>query len=130
MQRQQIELLHGSLIYRDERLTGFDAAACIEVIEHLDPPRLKAFERAVFEFARPGSVVITTPNAEYNVMWETRPAGQFCHRDHGFEWTRDQFRSWADSVAGERGYSVRYLPVGPEDDAVGSPTQMGVFERA
>ncbi len=129
MQRKRVELLHGSLIYRDERLTGFDAAACVEVIEHLDPPRLRAFERAVFEFARPGAVIITTPNAEYNVMWETLPAGQFRHRDHRFEWTREQFRSWADSVAGEHGYSVRYLPVGPVDDAVGSPTQMGVFER-
>jgi len=128
-QRQRIELMHGSLIYRDERLAGFDAAACVEVIEHLDPPRLKAFERAVFEFARPGTVVITTPNAEYNVMWETLPAGQFRHRDHRFEWTRDQFRSWADSVAGEHGYSARFLPVGPVDDTVGSPTQMGVFSR-
>ncbi|MEM1071940.1 MAG: 3' terminal RNA ribose 2'-O-methyltransferase Hen1 [Planctomycetota bacterium] len=127
MQRQRIELLHGSLIYRDERLVGFDAAACVEVIEHLDPPRLKAFERAVFEFARPRCVVITTPNAEYNVMWETLPAGQFRHRDHRFEWTRDEFRSWAERVASEHGYSVRSLPVGLVDEAVGSPTQMGIF---
>lgn len=129
MQRQRLELLHGSLIYRDERLTGFDAAACVEVIEHLDPPRLKAFERAVFEFARPHTVVVTTPNAEYNVMWETLPAGQFRHRDHRFEWTRDEFRSWSESVAGGHGYSVRFLPIGPVDDGVGSPTQMGVFSR-
>jgi len=127
MQRQRIELLHGSLIYRDERLVGFDAAACVEVIEHLNPPRLKAFERAVFEFARPGMVVITTPNAEYNVMWETLPAGEFRHRDHRFEWTRGEFRSWAEAVADEHGYSVRFLPVGSVDEAVGSPTQMGVF---
>jgi len=99
MQRQRIELMHGSLIYRDERLVGFDAAACVEVIEHLDPPRLTAFERAVFEFARPGTVVVTTPNAEYNVMWETLPAGKFRHRDHRFEWTRNEFRSWAERVA-------------------------------
>jgi len=130
MQRQRIELLHGSLIYRDERLTGFDAAACVEVIEHLDPPRLKAFERAVFEFARPNTVVITTPNAEYNVMWETLPAGQFRHRDHRFEWTREQFQSWAESVAGDQGYSARFLPVGPVVDSVGAPTQLGIFERA
>jgi len=126
-QRRRIELLHGSLIYRDERLVGFDAAACVEVIEHLDPPRLRAFERAVFEFARPGTVIITTPNAEYNVMWESLPAGQFRHHDHRFEWTRQEFRAWAERVASERGYSVRFLPVGPVDDAVGSPTQMGVF---
>lgn len=130
MQRKRITLIHGSLMYRDARLAGFDAAACVEVIEHLDPPRLRAFERAVFEFARPGTVVITTPNAEYNGMWESLPAGRFRHRDHRFEWTRAEFRAWAERVAGEHGYRVRYLPVGPEDAAVGSPTQMGVFERA
>lgn len=129
MQRKRITLIHGSLMYRDARLAGFDAVACVEVIEHLDPPRLRAFERAVFEFARPGTVVITTPNAEYNRMWESLPAGKFRHRDHRFEWTRAEFRAWADRVAGEHGYGVRYLPVGPEDAAVGSPTQMGVFER-
>ncbi|MBX3374292.1 MAG: 3' terminal RNA ribose 2'-O-methyltransferase Hen1 [Phycisphaeraceae bacterium] len=129
MQRRRIELMHGSLIYRDERLAGFDAAAVVEVIEHLDPPRLRAFERAVFEFARPGTVVITTPNREYNVMWETLPAGTLRHRDHRFEWTRAEFREWAERVAESHGYAVRFLPVGPVEDAVGSPTQMGVFER-
>jgi 3' terminal RNA ribose 2'-O-methyltransferase Hen1 len=133
VRRQRIELLHGSLVYRDDRLRPegrpFDAAACVEVIEHLDPPRLRAFERAVFEFARPGAVVITTPNVEYNVMWESLPAGQFRHRDHRFEWTRDEFRAWAEAVASAHGYSVRFLPVGPVEEAVGSPTQMGVFER-
>lgn len=129
MQRRRIELMHGSLIYRDERLAGFDAAAVVEVIEHLDPPRLRAFERAVFEFAKPGTVVITTPNREYNVMWETLPAGKFRHRDHRFEWTRPEFREWAERIAESHGYTVRFLPVGPIDDAVGSPTQMGVFER-
>lgn len=127
--RQRIDLRHGSLIYRDDRLSGFDAAAIVEVIEHLDPPRLQAFERAVFEFARPRTVVITTPNREYNVRWETLPAGAFRHRDHRFEWTRDQFQHWAGRVANEHGYRVHFLPVGPEDAEVGSPTQMGVFER-
>jgi len=130
MQRQRVELLHGSLIYRDERLAGFDAAACVEVIEHLDPPRLKAFERAVFEIARPGTIVVTTPNAEYNVMLEMLPAGQFRHRDHRFEWTRGEFRSWAERVASEYGYLVRFLTIGPIDEAIGSPTQMGVFSTA
>ena len=74
-------------------------------------------------------VVITTPNAEYNVMWETLPAGQFRHRDHRFEWTREEFRSWAESVAGEHDYAVHFLPIGPVDATVGSPTQMGVFEK-
>ncbi len=127
--RKRINLLHGSLIYRDDRLAGFDAAAVVEVIEHLDPPRLQAFERAVFEFARPRLVVMTTPNREYNVRWETLPAGAFRHRDHRFEWTRVEFREWAGRVASQHGYRVHFLPVGPEDTEVGSPTQMGVFER-
>lgn len=128
-QAERIELLHGSLIYRDKRLHGFDAAAVVEVIEHLDPPRLSAFERVLFEFARPQTVVITTPNAEYNVKWETLPAGKYRHPDHRFEWSREEFRAWAGRIAERFGYSVAYLPVGPEDSQVGSPTQMGVFKR-
>lgn len=100
----------------------------VEVIEHLDPPRLSALERAVFEFARPKTVVITTPNQEYNVLWESLPAGQFRHADHRFEWTRAEFQAWAERVAQSFGYTVRYLPVGPEDEKRGSPTQMGVFQ--
>jgi 3' terminal RNA ribose 2'-O-methyltransferase Hen1 len=127
--RQRIELMHGSLMYRDKRLSGFDAAAVIEVIEHLDPPRLAAFERVVFECAQPRAVLVTTPNAEYNVRFPTLPAGQFRHRDHRFEWTREQFRGWANGVAERFGYSVRFVPIGPEDLVVGPPTQMGVFSK-
>jgi 3' terminal RNA ribose 2'-O-methyltransferase Hen1 len=128
-QRQRIQLLHGSLTYRDQRLAGFDAAAVLEVIEHLDPPRLAAFERVIFECARPATVVLTTPNVEYNVKFETLPAGRFRHRDHRFEWTRPEFAAWTRTVAERFGYTVRLLPVGPEDVTVGSPTQMGVFTR-
>jgi 3' terminal RNA ribose 2'-O-methyltransferase Hen1 len=129
LQRQRIELLHGSLIYRDSRLANFDAAAVVEVIEHLDPARLAAFERVLFEFAKPGSVVLTTPNAEYNVKWETLPAGVFRHSDHRFEWTRQQFAAWAHRVGERFNYDVRFNPVGPEDPVVGPPTQMGIFTR-
>jgi len=129
MQRRRLQLLHGSLMYRDKRLSGFDAAAVVEVIEHLDPPRLAAFESVVFECARPGTVVVTTPNVEYNVKWETLLAGKFRHKDHRFEWTRAEFKSWAEGICLRFPYSVRFLPVGPEAPLVGSPTQMGVFER-
>jgi 3' terminal RNA ribose 2'-O-methyltransferase Hen1 len=128
-QSERIRLLHGSLMYRDRRLEGFDAAAVVEVVEHLDPPRLSAFERVLFEFAKPRTVVLTTPNREYNGKWETLPAGRFRHPDHRFEWTRPEFRDWATAVAARFGYEVRFLPVGPEDAALGPPTQMGVFER-
>ena len=128
-QRGRIELMQGSLTYRDARLSGFDAACLVEVIEHLDPPRLPALERVVFEFARPRVVVVTTPNREYNRLFPTLPAGRMRHKDHRFEWDREEFRSWCEAVADRNGYRARRLPVGPEDPALGAPTQMGVFER-
>ena len=72
---------------------------------------------------------MTTPNVEYNVMWESLPAGKFRHPDHRFEWTRQQFQEWAQAVAAKHKYTVRFLPIGPVNEAVGSPTQMGIFER-
>ncbi len=127
--KERIDLIQGALTYRDERLAGFDAACAIEVIEHLDPSRLPAFERSVLEFARPATLVVTTPNAEYNVRFTGLPAGRMRHRDHRFEWGRSEFRAWAEAAARRFGYAVRYLPVGPEDEEVGPPTQMAVFSR-
>ncbi|MGA7525074.1 MAG: 3' terminal RNA ribose 2'-O-methyltransferase Hen1 [Acidobacteriaceae bacterium] len=129
-QRARIDLVQGSLMYRDKRLNGFDAAAVIEVIEHLDAARLAAFERVLFEFAKPAHVIITTPNAEYNALFPTLPAGHFRHRDHRFEWSRAEFSTWAERLAGEFGYKVRIQPIGPEDPVHGAPTQMGIFKRA
>jgi 3' terminal RNA ribose 2'-O-methyltransferase Hen1 len=128
-QKERLQFIQGSLTYRDKRFSGFDAATCIEVIEHLDLPRLSAFERVLFEFAAPKAVIVTTPNSEYNCRFETLPAGQFRHRDHRFEWTREQFKSWANQVASRFNYKVRFLPIGDVDAEVGAPTQMGVFEK-
>ncbi len=128
-QRQRVELLHGALTYRDRRLAGYDAAAAVEVIEHLDLHRLSAFERALFACARPATVVLTTPNREYNVRFTTLPPGRPRHADHRFEWTREELRVWAERVAGAHGYSVRFASVGEVDPALGSPTQMAVFTR-
>ena len=128
-QAARLKLIHGSLMYRDRRLEGFDDAAVVEVVEHLDPPRLAAFERAVFEFARPRTVVLTTPNRDYNVTWENVGAERLRHPDHRFEWTRWEFRDWAEGIAGRFGYSVRLLSVGPVHLEYGPPTQMVVFTR-
>lgn len=125
----RLELIQSSLTYRDRRLHGYDAAAVVEVVEHLDPPRLDAFEQVLFGSARPGTIVLTTPNAEYNALFEALPAGDLRHRDHRFEWTRDEFQSWAAGVANRSGYEVRFLPIGPEDPGKGPPTQMAVFVR-
>jgi 3' terminal RNA ribose 2'-O-methyltransferase Hen1 len=126
-QKKRIQLIQGSLTYRDRRIEGFDAAALVEVIEHLDEPRLAALQRVVFEFARPRMVVITTPNAEYNVKFPNYGEGSMRHGDHRFEWTRKQFQAWGDGIAESYGYKVIYKPVGEEDAEVGALTQMAVF---
>jgi len=128
-QRERIRLVHGSLMYRDKRLAGFDAAAVVEVVEHLDPPRLAAFERVLFECSRPATIVLTTPNREYNATWPNLAAGALRHEDHRFEWTREEFRKWATGVADRYGYSVAFQGIGPEDAELGSPTQMGAFSK-
>ncbi|MZD09398.1 3' terminal RNA ribose 2'-O-methyltransferase Hen1 [Streptomyces sp. SID5785] len=126
-QAARVRLQQGSLAYTDKRLTGYDAAVLSEVVEHLDLPRLPALEYAVFGSARPRTVLVTTPNVEYNVRWESLAAGHARHSDHRFEWTRAEFRDWAERVAGRHGYRVAYVPVGPDDPEVGPPTQMAVF---
>ncbi|WRZ90013.1 3' terminal RNA ribose 2'-O-methyltransferase Hen1 [Streptomyces sp. NBC_01007] len=129
-QAARVRLVQGSLAYTDRRLKGYDAAVLSEVIEHLDLPRLPALEYAVFGSARPRTVLVTTPNVEYNVRWETLPAGHSRHGDHRFEWTREEFRAWARTVAERHGYDVEFTPVGLDDPEVGPPTQMAVFTLA
>lgn len=127
-QKARIRLLQGSIVYRDDRFEGFDAALLIEVIEHLDLSRLSAMERVVFEFAHPRRIVLTTPNAEYNVTWPSLPAGKFRHGDHRFEWSRRRFQDWAYRVADQFGYTVAFHGIGPEHETLGCPTQMAVFD--
>ncbi len=124
-----VALLHGSLTYRDDRWIGVDAAALVEVIEHLDPDRLPLVERVVFGEHRPPAVVVTTPNAEYNALFPNLAAGAFRHPDHRFEWTRAEFQAWADRIASTYGYVATVAGIGKQDIALGSPTQMVVFSR-
>lgn len=127
--RDRLTLLQGSLLYRDARLRGFDAAALSEVIEHVEPDRLPHVERALFGDAKPRTVVLTTPNRDYNALFEMLPAGAFRHPDHRFEWSRAEFRAWAERVAAEYGYAVRFEGLGDEDPERGAPSQMAVFTR-
>ena len=128
-QRKRIRLIQGALTYRDDRFSDFDAIALVEVIEHLDPDRLPALERTVFEFAAPDAVVVTTPNREFNATFEALPAGEFRHADHRFEWTRSEFEDWAGTVAEKHGYKVSFAPIGEVDPNLGAASQMAVFTR-
>jgi len=128
-QAKRLSLLHGSLVYRDRRLEGYDAAALVEVIEHLDEDRLAALERSVFEFARPRTVIITTPNKEYNRLFETLPEDQMRHADHRFEWTRREFETWCQAIAERHGYAVEYKAIGAVNEQFGGPSQMGIFTK-
>lgn len=126
--RERVDLIHGSLLYRDHRLEGFDLGAVVEVIEHLDEPRLAAFERVVFEHARPKCVLVTTPNKEYNAVYGMED-DRTRHSDHRFEWTRIEFDAWCQRVASAHGYSVTIQPIGEFHPELGASSQMGVFER-
>jgi len=127
MMRERIQLFQGALTYTDERLKGYDAAALVEVIEHLDPERLSALERVVFGYARPKTVVLSTPNAEYNAVYDTLSADAFRHRDHRFEWTRAEFNQWCDHVCASYGYTVATSGIGESEADFGTPSQMAVF---
>ena len=129
LQRDRIQLIQGGLTYKDKRLEGFDAMACVEVIEHLDEPRLAAFKKVVFQYSKPKAVIITTPNQEYNVIFESLPTGTFRHKDHRFEWTREQFETWGDEIAEDFDYNVDYFPIGSIDDRHGAPSQMALFTK-
>ena len=126
-QRERLSLFQSSLTYRDKRFSGFDAAAVVEVIEHLDPNRLPALEKSLFTYAKPQTIVLTTPNREYNVRYENLSAGKVRHSDHRFEWTRSEFEAWAERVARENNYTVACFPVGEEEENIGAPSQMAVF---
>lgn len=126
-QQKRIQFIQGSLTYRDTRIEGFEAAALVEVIEHLDEPRLAALEKVVFKYARPGAVIITTPNAEYNALFEDHEEGRMRHSDHRFEWTRQEFETWGRRVAEAHDYSVSFKALGEEAPEVGALSQMAIF---
>ena len=127
---QRVTLIEGSVAEPDPRLVGFDAAAVVEVVEHLEPTELAAFEAVLFGYAHPVAVVLTTPNIEYNARYPVLVNGTLRHPDHRFEWTRAEFQAWANGVGERRGYRVKFTLIGPEDPALGAPTQMGIFSTS
>jgi len=127
--KARIDFIHGSLLYRDERLKGFDIAVILEVVEHIDPDRLIDFEKVIFKFARPANVILTTPNSEYNRIYSINNPSEYRHPDHRFEWSRDQFSSWVERIGSEYDYSATLQSIGDVNSEYGSPTQMAVFKR-
>ena len=101
----------------------------VEVVEHIDAERLDMFAQVVLGEAAPATVIVTTPNREYNVHFEGVGETELRHGDHRFEWTRHQFASWAAEVGGRHGYAVTHSGIGPDDPVTGPPTQMVVFSR-
>ena len=127
--KNKLTLMQASLTYKDPRFSGYDAACVVEVIEHLDPQRVSAFERVLFEFAAPATVVLTTPNREYNALYEGLAEDALRHHDHRFEWTREEFKAWAARICERFGYTVEISGIGDADAECGAPTQMGVFRK-
>ncbi|WP_416398563.1 methyltransferase domain-containing protein [Allohahella sp. A8] len=125
---RRLHVCYGSFEDADHRLLGFNAAVMLETIEHVEPSRLSRVEQTVFRAYDVDTVIITTPNQEYNVLHGMLPQ-QRRHPGHHFEWTRLQFNNWADGVARRHGYRVEFSGLGPPDVLRGSSTQMAVFSR-
>ncbi|OFE13763.1 hypothetical protein PHACT_11980 [Pseudohongiella acticola] len=106
---------------------SIDAAIMLETIEHIEPGRLSRVEDTVFRALRPPLVIITTPNKEYNPI-HGMADHEIRHPGHFFEWTRAQFRSWCEGVAGRHRYTARYADIGETHPTLGSSTQMVCFE--
>jgi 3' terminal RNA ribose 2'-O-methyltransferase Hen1 len=127
--RERIKIFQGSVTYKDERIKGYDAIVLVEVIEHLDEERLPTMEKVVFGFAKPNCIVLSTPNSEYNVVFEKLESETFRHDDHRFEWTRKEFSEWCNKVSNDFGYNVEIFPVGQEEENIGAPSQLAVFKK-
>jgi 3' terminal RNA ribose 2'-O-methyltransferase Hen1 len=128
-ERCHAALIHASFMDRNIDLAGFEAAILVETIEHIAPDKLSALENAVFARYRPQTVIITTPNSEFNDSLGV-PEYRFRHRDHKFEWKRQKFRSWAERVAKRNRYDVLFRDIGRSHPAFGSATQMAQFVAA
>ena len=126
---KKLTLMQASLTYRDKRFSGYDCACVVEVIEHIEPMRIPSFERVVFEFAAPKTVILTTPNREYNANYKSLGEDEMRHGDHRFEWTREEFKNWTRHICETFGYTVEITGIGEPDEEYGCPTQMGVFTK-
>jgi 3' terminal RNA ribose 2'-O-methyltransferase Hen1 len=127
-QKLRLQLIQGSVLYRDARYREIDAALLLEVIEHLEPFQLERLTRTLFGEQKPPLVLVSTPNREYNPRFDL-PAHELRHRDHRFEWDRREFRQWAELSAQSYGYRVEIHSIGEADPQFGPPAQLALFSR-
>ncbi|WP_342431763.1 3' terminal RNA ribose 2'-O-methyltransferase Hen1 [Neobacillus sp. FSL H8-0543] len=119
--------LAGSLYYFDERLQNKDIIVLCEVIEHIDEHRLPNIFKTIVNDYRPRILIVTTPNQEYNVVYEMDD--EMRHDDHRFEWTRAEFREKCEQWTKDSSYQVSFQGIGEEIESYGQPTQMAIFRR-
>jgi len=122
----RLHLIAGSYADKHPALVGFDAAAMVETIEHVSPQNLSKVELAVLGYLRPNHLLVTTPNREYNPLFDLAP-GELRDPDHKFEWTRSKFQQWARGLAVRNGYTVRFGGIGELHPDLGQPTQTALF---
>lgn len=127
-------LIEGDALKRCSCFSGFDVVTLIEVIEHLYLKDLAILVENVFGYFHPRLVVMTTPNADFNVLFEKMICGQFRHADHKFEFTRQQFQTWAEQITSTYPYRVEFTGVGdaPSHEQhrnLGQCTQIALFYR-
>ncbi|MBW4084382.1 3' terminal RNA ribose 2'-O-methyltransferase Hen1 [Paenibacillus sp. S150] len=122
------EPVTGSLFYYDEALRGKDVMILCEVIEHIDERRLNRVMETIFHEYAPGTLIITTPNKEYNALYQMEHE-KLRHRDHRFEWDREAFGAWCSCWTSAYNYSVRLSGIGEFAQEYGYPTQMAIFTK-
>lgn len=128
--RQRVHVQVAGVAEAESLWSDHDAVSAIEVIEHLDEATLDDFAELVFARLRPAFAVLSTPNAEFNVLFPTVPGtSRLRHPEHRFEWTREQMRRWLRDTARASGYRVALRGVGEAHPEYGSPTQLWTLTR-
>jgi 3' terminal RNA ribose 2'-O-methyltransferase Hen1 len=118
------EIIQSSLFYVDERLVGKECLALCEVIEHIDIDRIDDVMSIVLSKYAPKTFLMSTPNIEYNVVYELEG---FRHSDHRFEMTRTEFETFCQKHASSHGYEVSFTGIGDTHETLGQPTQLAIF---
>lgn len=119
--------------------TNLDCVSMVEIIEHMYPDVLEKAMETVFMKLKPRIIIVTTPNIEYNIVFENLQAegnekrSKFRHWDHKFEWTRKEFQEWCEILLNKyTDYElICYDGLGlPPDDneGVGHCSQIAIFQ--